>query len=420
MRADAAVLSALWDALRAEGPARLLRWWWGEVAGMLPAGWRQVFWGPRSVALRRGPEGWSFASGGGDAGLSVAEGYPGADSHSSGSLERTIQRALADKPFAGRNAWLALDAHELIVRRTSLPFAAEGDLWSALSLDLDRLTPLSSDRAYFGLRVVGRDEATRSLVLDLVAVPRDVVSPRLEELRGLGLRVVGAGTSEECDAPTPLNLLPPDERDSYSAPMALVVTRALAGTAAALAVIAMVLPLWQQREAAIALQPVLEKAKEEASASDKLARDIERLAGDHNFIVAKKHLQPSLAGLVEELSRELPDNTWVQQFEVKPQGKAKEVQLAGETGASSALIAILEKSGTLQNATYKSPLTKGSASNTERFLVAAELKARALPEPMADSSLEPATAAPAKAPAVTQPDASPVAGTPPTSQGVQP
>lgn len=407
MRADPAVPMALWSALRAEGVGRVLRWWWGEAVGTLPARWRAALWGPRALALRRGPEGWSRAGGRRSAGS--AETAPsGPDPWPPESLKAALDRAFSDLPFARGNAWLALDEHELIVRRTSLPVAAEGDLWSALSLDLDRLTPFSSDRACFGLRVVGRDEAAKSLLVELVVAPRDIVSTRLAELRGLGLRVVGVGTSDECEAPTPMNLLPQSDRDTPAVPMSLVVTRTLAAIAVVLALVAAFLPLWQQREAAIALQPLLEQAKAEAAASDKLAREIERLAGDHNFIVSKKHVQPSLAALVEELSRELPDNTWVQQFEVKPQAKVREVQIAGETGASSALIATLEKSGALQNATFKSPLTKGSTANSERFLVAAELKARTLPEPMVESSLQadgqgPAPAAPAPLPADSQP-----------------
>ncbi len=46
-------------------------------------------------------------------------------------------------------------------------------------------------------------------------------------------------------------------------------------------------------------------------------------------------------------------------------------------GSSSQLIEVLEKSGSLANASFKSPLTKGVTPGTERFLVAAEVKPRA-------------------------------------------
>ncbi len=71
--------------------------------------------------------------------------------------------------------------------------------------------------------------------------------------------------------------------------------------------------------------------------------------------------------LVEDLSRLLPDTTWVQQLEVKPGAKVRELQIAGETGSSSQLIEMLESRESSSNASFKSPLTKGVTPNTERF-----------------------------------------------------
>jgi hypothetical protein len=95
---------------------------------------------------------------------------------------------------------------------------------------------------------------------------------------------------------------------------------------------------------------------------------------------------------MEELSRLLPDTTWVQQLDVKSGSKSRELQLAGETGSSSQLIEVLERSGTFANASFKSPLTKGVTPGTERFLLAAEVKPRPLPEPVPEDALA-ATAA---------------------------
>jgi hypothetical protein len=91
--------------------------------------------------------------------------------------------------------------------------------------------------------------------------------------------------------------------------------------------------------------------------------------------------------LVEELSRLLPDGTWVQQLEVKPGAKGRDLQIWGETASSSQLIEVLEKSGLVANANYRSPLTKGVTPNTERFFLGAELKPRPVPEPIPESAL---------------------------------
>ncbi|MDH5265929.1 MAG: PilN domain-containing protein, partial [Betaproteobacteria bacterium] len=142
---------------------------------------------------------------------------------------------------------------------------------------------------------------------------------------------------------------------------------------------------------------------------DRLAKEIEKIAGERNFVLARKHSQYPMVMLLEDLSRLLPDTTWIQQLEVKPGVKGRDVQFYGETGSSSQLIETLEKSGVMSNANFKSPLTKGVTPNSERFFLGAELKARPMPDPIPESSLvPPASQAAASAPA---PAASPAAGT---------
>jgi len=151
--------------------------------------------------------------------------------------------------------------------------------------------------------------------------------------------------------------------------------------------VALLFPLWQKREAVISLQPRLDTAKAGADVADRLAKEIEKLASEHNFLLAKKQGQHPTVMLIEDLSRLLPDSTWVQQLDIKTGPKIRELQLAGETGSSSQLVELLEKSGSLANANFKSPLTKGVTPGTERFLIAAEVKPRALPEPIPENAL---------------------------------
>ena len=65
----------------------------------------------------------------------------------------------------------------------------------------------------------------------------------------------------------------------------------------------------------------------------------------------------------EEISRLLPDNTWLQQLEIRSTGKSREIQITGETTSSSRLIEILERSKLLQNATPNCTVTSGPQPN---------------------------------------------------------
>jgi general secretion pathway protein L len=172
-----------------------------------------------------------------------------------------------------------------------------------------------------------------------------------------------------------------------------------------LLVAALVLPAWQKREAIIALHPAIARAKLDAESTDALARKLERQVADYNFVQAKRHAPLALA-YIEDLSRLLPDNTWVQQFDLRTAGKAREVQISGESASASKLIELLEQSTLLQNAAPRGPFTRGSQPGTERFLIAAETRIKPPPDalPARDVVLLPPAAA-AVVPAVQVPPA---------------
>jgi hypothetical protein len=88
----------------------------------------------------------------------------------------------------------------------------------------------------------------------------------------------------------------------------------------------------------------------------------------------------------------------VQQFDLKPAGKTRELQIQGETASSSKLIEILEQSTLIQNATTRGTVTRGSLPGTERFFIAAEAKPRPQPEAVSVAQL-PSPVSPPPAPA---------------------
>jgi general secretion pathway protein L len=146
-----------------------------------------------------------------------------------------------------------------------------------------------------------------------------------------------------------------------------------------LLLVALLLPAWQKREAIVGMHPQIAKSKQEAESSDAIARTLEREVADYNFLLGKRHA-PSALAYLEDVSRLLPDNTWVQQFELRTAGKGREVQITGETASASKLIEILEQSTLLQNSTPRGSVTRGSQPGTERFMIVAETRPRPMPE----------------------------------------
>jgi len=126
--------------------------------------------------------------------------------------------------------------------------------------------------------------------------------------------------------------------------------------------------------------------------------------------------------VLQDVTRLMPDNTWVQQFDLKQAGKTREVQITGETTSSSRLIEIMEQSQLLKSAQTRGTITRGSQPGSERFMIAAEVKPTAAPEPspVGDAPAAPGAAAAAKPPAAPAPTPAPAPAAAPAPAKVQP
>ena len=293
-------------------------------------------------------------------------------------------------------ARLALSHRDALLRRVSMPAATEENLAQVVAFEMDRLTPFRAEDVYFDYKVVSRDAAGGTLAVLLAVARRDVVDAQLAQLRAAGASVQGIAIHGD-GAAAGMDLLPHEQRGERENRGERNLRIALIALVAVLLVAVLAYPVFRKREEVRALLPVVTQAEAQARAADTLARELERQVGDYNFLLAKKHATPPPLAYLEDVTRLLPDNTWVSQFELKSSGKTREVAVTGETASASRLIEILEQSRLLANATPRGSITKGSLPNTERFQIAAEAKGRPAPDPLPLGELPPAAGAPAAA-----------------------
>jgi general secretion pathway protein L len=363
------------------------RWWVGELSQLVP---------DRVAGRARVPV---IAFEGGDLVLVEPRTSPdsrvSAESLASAAARAAVAQMLERAGETRARARLALGRDEALVRRVSMPAATEENLSAVVGFEMDRLTPFRAEEVYLDQRVVSRDAGAGQIGVEFAVAMRERVDGAIKRLRDLGVSVQGVVLR---DVPA-FDLLPSEQRGERDAPRELLVRNALVGGVIVLLFVAMLLPAWQKREAVIALYPAIAKAKQEAEATDGVVRALERQVADYNYMMAKRHAAPTLA-YVEEVSRLLPDTTWVQQLEVRNTGKSREIQITGETTSASKLIEILEQSTLLQNAAPKGAVTRGAVPGTERFMILAEARPRPLPEMLAlkDFASLPAPPAPLPAP----------------------
>jgi hypothetical protein len=180
-----------------------------------------------------------------------------------------------------------------------------------------------------------------------------------------------------------------------------------------------VVPLWQKRAYAIALARATDEARGQAAVSESLRAELDKLTADYNFVLERKYQFPPDLEVLHEVTKLLPDDTWLLQMEVKSSPRAKEPQrellLRGESANAGRLISAFEESKAFMQAAPRSPITKIQPGPGEIFDLAAQVRPVTLPvpQPLAPAGTDVAAqaAAPAEAPPAPA-TATPAAGAP--------
>ena len=272
-----------------------------------------------------------------------------------------------------------LNDHQILQKNISLPAAVEENLREVMGFELDRHTPFTAAQAYFDVKLRKRDPQRDSIDVLLAVAARNVVDPLLSTVRQAGLSVESVSAAGADAIAQSIELLPSGDKPARKWGNLLRLNLALLALAGMLALIALLLPIWQKREAVIALSPLAGKASAEFEVSQRVNDEYVKLANEHNYITGKKQGMHSSLSVLEELTKISPDTTAAQSMDLKSNGKTREVTLIGEASVASKVIEALEQSALFQNASQKSQTRKGSLGNNEWFHVATELKPKPLP-----------------------------------------
>jgi len=398
---------------RSIGLTALWRWWRDELAPLVPRRLRNavgrirmrpvLVWGESNAVL------WVPEVA--DNGVAYKE---AAQIPLSGDDDAAGRAAIEALSISAGAQWtdptrviVALPAEQVLRKTISLPAAVEDNLAQVLAYDLDRHTPFKPEEVYFDARIVGRDTAKKELRVDWTAARKSVVDQARRRAESWGAAVIAVTP----DLPTvgsprgsALNLIPEGDRPEASplqrweiwAPIALIVVALIFATA---------LPLWQKRGYAIALMQQASQWRAQADASAALRDQLERLTGDYNFALSKKYAYPSALQSVDDVTKLLPDDTWLTQFEMKTSVKGKEskreVMVRGESVNAGRLVSLFEDSKLFGETAPRSPTTKIQPGPGEIFDLGAQLKP--LPPPVPVATAAGTTSAPPATPGMPNP-----------------
>jgi len=359
-----------------------VRWWKRELAAAMPDRLRAAFERRRArpVLAFDGSRATLWQPSAANAEMrmvAVADVPLYADAQSVEAAGRAAFAPLVAANGAPPQVVISLSPRASLRKTLTLPMALEDHLHQSLAYDLDRHTPFKPEELYFDAVVVDRDTTNNTLRVDLAAARRSVVDTVLRQAESFGVRVASVTVDPPATAAaSPINLLPPGRRTDapgfarwqFVLPAALLAIGILA---------ALFLPVWQQREEAIALLELSDQARDRAGVSDRLRTELERRVGDYNFALERKYAFPGTVQVLDDITRILPDDTWLTQLEIHTmRGKdaQREVTLRGESANAGRLVSLLEDSKLFTQAAPRSPTTKIQPGPGEIFDVSAHLK----------------------------------------------
>ncbi len=347
--------------------SRFLRWWLGELSSIAPAWMRSTSVNAANFTL-----------------------VP---------LEQVSAQFSRSNNGDQRDLALTLPPSRVLRKTLTLPLATEENLRQVLEFQMEQHTPFPAAKVYFGYQVIGRDFEHGQLAVEFAATPRDGVDAAIKTLAGLTLTVRAVFAADMLAAGSQVNLLPAAFGRSPST-LRYGANPWLAALVALLALAAIAMPLVIKREAVVQLLPWVEKGKKAAETVDTFRRELVARVDKHNYLLEKRQSGTTVIQVLEELTRVLPDDTWVQMLDIK----GKELQIQGETASSVRLIGLFEQTTMFREASFRSPLTKGQSSGTERYQLALQIRpvatAAAVATPAASAPVASPTSAPMPAASV--------------------
>jgi general secretion pathway protein L len=332
---------------------RILVWWMGQLALLLPAWLRGlVTHGPERAMLHVSDTRWRMVpsqSGAVPVDIDCTRGdrYVG----------RLLKRAAAR--FDLVQLVLVLSPDIVLRRIVELPMMPESQVASAIELQLDRLTPFKSEAVRMAVNIVARDPVESRISVDVAVTPRSVVEALEHRLMRLGFKVAAVDVEDQLGQPSGFNLCPPMAAGSSRNQTIMRVGLALVvvlswyfASAMWTAARERQLETWQAQVSAL---------RSSALRSSALRDRIETLL--QPIAVAQAHRPTRVLVALQELTTLLPDSARLTELTLN----GDRVDLVGLAGDASSLIAILEESKLFRDVRFKSPVMRTSDGSRDRF-----------------------------------------------------
>jgi general secretion pathway protein L len=270
----------------------------------------------------------------------------------------TNDRRLARR--AARGTTLRLPASAALRTTLRLPEVVQENLRQVLEFELDRRTPFAASAVHFVHRVLAHHSMTRQIEVELTVVPRAVLADALAAAAAIGLAPIAVDVApESTDAAASGDLL----RGTGAERRRRLPTMVIGGVCLALALGGLAIALHDTHRRADALRQELDEARRLADRAAGVQQTIARYSERQGALLAMKQAAPAVSDILLEVTRALPDDTWLVELGMA----ANELRLVGYSASASALIGLIGQSKLLAEPRFRSAVTQDAVSSRERF-----------------------------------------------------
>ncbi len=253
---------------------------------------------------------------------------------------------------------LYVDENDLLKHQIELPMQAEGNLRSAVSFQLDKLTPFNIDQIYFDALVLDKNKIKQKLLVDIFVLPQAPVAPLLKELsRVIGMPFDRITTKKVGNKINLLGELKAKLRLNHNAWLVLFL-----GLCCSAAIFS---PIMQKRTVMLEQKQHIAELREQTAAVIKKKHSLEKNLNGLNYLIAKKSENPPMAKIIEELTRIIPDESYVPQLRFK----GNEIIIKGQGKNVVTLIKTLENSALIESAKFTSAVNRNARTGLDSFSI---------------------------------------------------
>ena len=296
------------------------------------------------------------------------------------SAASAVALAVSDLRAVGAQATLVIPKAWTIVKTAEFPVTVKENLPDVVSYELDRLTPLSPERAFYDFRILAEDENRIRIIL--VAMKAEILQPYLDALREKGITIGRVGLSAPGlsglalngneNTAGEMNLLDKGMQKPQKTPMALTIV--LLSVLVALGLFWLVSPLRIAEKRVEIIDREIAARRDEVKKIEALKKDLEGVEKEIAAIEAFKTSRPLTLNLLTEMTRVLPANTWLSRIRFTE----STVEIEGYAASATELLPKLEASGYFKKVEFASPTSRDVRLNADRFSIKMEIEG--LPE----------------------------------------